>query len=342
MIKILTIVIAAYNKEDLLPRCLDSLIISPEQMEKVQILIVNDGSKDKTLEIAQQYQKKYPLYFIAIDKENGNYGSVMNKAILLAEGKYFRTLDADDWYDKDAYSAFIADLEKTDADMIISQRLMYDANTKEYSLKPLPDNIEKYSDLNPTDIDWNNPLIHSNLNVPHITFKTSIIRESGLKWIEKICYTDTMYDFWPLRLVKKVRFVPLNVYVYLTGDEEQSMSPQNLSKNFSHFQQVAQALINNFNEHKDESNPMYSVQLKFLWQIMSFIYPFLFRDSKYDQHVLYLHKQYIKIPEIAEITNNMSFHGVHYLHTSHAGSLPVTFKILRFISRTKNRLFNLT
>lgn len=339
MKKILTIAVAAYNKENLLPRCLNSLIISPEQMEKVQVLVINDGSKDKTLEVAQRYQELYPSYFTAIDKENGNYGSVMNKAILLAEGKYFRTLDADDWYDTNAYSEFINDLEKTDADMIISQRLMYDANTHKYSIKPLPDTLLKFSDLNPADIDWDDPSIRSNLNVPHITYKTSIIQESGLKWLEKICYTDTMYDFWPLRLVTKVRFVPLNVYIYLTGDEEQSMSPQNLSKNFSHFQQVAQALIGNFNEHKDESTPMYPVQIKFLWQIMSFVYPFLLKGSKYDKQVTKLHKQYIKIPEISKIVNQMSFYGVHYLHTSHSGNLPVIFKILRFISITKRRLF---
>lgn len=340
MKKLLTIVIAAYNKEDLLPRCLDSLIISPEQMEKVQVLIVNDGSKDKTLEIALQYQKKYPLYFIAIDKENGNYGSVMNKAIVLAKGKYFRTLDADDWYDTNAYSEFINDLEKTDADMIISQRLMYDANTQKCTIKPLPDTLKKFSDLNPKDIDWSDQSIRSNLNVPHITYKTSIIRESGLKWIEKICYTDTMYDFWPLRLVKKVRFVPLNVYVYLTGDEEQSMSPQNLSKNFSHFQQVAQAIINNFNEYKDESCPMYPVQLKFMIQIMSFIYSFLLRDSKYDNQILNLHKQYLGIPEFAEYFNQWTFCRIHYLHCSHSGSLPCIFKILRYITSIKRKIFN--
>ena len=70
MDKLLTIVIASYNKEDILPRCLDSLIISQELMKKLQVLVVNDGSKDKTFEIAQHYQDLYPYCFTAIDKEN--------------------------------------------------------------------------------------------------------------------------------------------------------------------------------------------------------------------------------------------------------------------------------
>lgn len=61
MKKLLTIVVAAYNKEKLLPRCLDSLIVPKEQMDEVQILVVNDGSKDKTLDVAKEYEQKYRL-----------------------------------------------------------------------------------------------------------------------------------------------------------------------------------------------------------------------------------------------------------------------------------------
>lgn len=342
MEKILTIAIAAYNKEDLLPRCLDSLIVSPKLMEKVQVLVINDGSKDKTLEIAQKYQEQYPYYFTAIDKENGNYGSVMNRAIELAEGKYFRTLDADDWFDKDAYSEFLNDLEKTNADMIISQKLKFKASSNDYIDKPLPVDQKMYSDIDSTDVNWKDPYIQRNLNVQHITYKTSIIRESGLRWIEKICYTDTLFDFWPLRLVKKVRFVPLNVYIYLIGIEEQSMSPQNLNKNFSHFYQVAQALISNFNEHKDVSNPMYPIQVKFLWQIMSFVYPFLLREPKYDNQILGLHKLCIKIPEMANITDKKVFHNIHYLHVSYEGKLPFLFKAFRLLRIIKFRVLSLS
>ena len=121
MEKLLTIVIPAYNMESLLPRCLDSICIE-KVMDRVQVLIVNDGSKDKTLEIAQTYESRYPHYFTVVDKSNGNYGSCMNVGLSCAEGKYFRTLDADDWYDSKSYEKFVDELEKTDADMLLCER----------------------------------------------------------------------------------------------------------------------------------------------------------------------------------------------------------------------------
>ena len=97
MEKLLTVVIAAYNMEKYLPRCLDS-IMSEKVRDRVQVIVINDGSKDKTSEIAHRYEDKCPDYITVIDKENGNYGSCMNAGVSIATGKYFRTLDADDWY----------------------------------------------------------------------------------------------------------------------------------------------------------------------------------------------------------------------------------------------------
>lgn len=75
MEKILTIVIPTYNMQDYLRRCLDSLIVPEEQMKQLEVLVVNDGSKDNSSAIAHEYQNKYPDTFRVIDKEKGNYGS---------------------------------------------------------------------------------------------------------------------------------------------------------------------------------------------------------------------------------------------------------------------------
>ena len=93
--KLLTISIAAYNVEQYLKKCLDSFI-EPSIMSQLEVLIVNDGSKDSTLEIAREYEKKYPDTFKAIDKPNGGHGSTINTAIENATGKYFKVIDSDD------------------------------------------------------------------------------------------------------------------------------------------------------------------------------------------------------------------------------------------------------
>ena len=72
MEKILTIVIPTYNMQDYLRRCLDSLIVPEEQMQRLEVLVVNDGSEDNSSAIAHEYQDKYPDTFRVVDKENGN------------------------------------------------------------------------------------------------------------------------------------------------------------------------------------------------------------------------------------------------------------------------------
>lgn len=296
MNKLLTIAIAAYNKEKELRHCLDSIIVPKDIMSIVQVIIVNDGSKDQTSIVAHEYAQKYPEYFCAVDKENGNYGSVMNVALSMAKGKYFRTLDADDRYDTEAYMNFINSLSTSNADMVISQRIdfLFDKNQYYQRTRPFDKRIIKNTDTLVRNINWRNPTIFDNLNVPHITYRTSIIKDSGLKWIEKIFYTDTMYDYWPLRLVKTVRFIPQNVYIYTTGAEDQSMSTENIRKNFSHFYQVAKAILEDFHLHYDIKNPMLIVQTKFILQIMSFVYGDLRYGDENLTSILMLHKLAIR------------------------------------------------
>ena len=96
--KVLSVVIPAYNMEKYIKQTLDSLICD-EYMDKLEVLVIDDGSKDDTAAIAKTYEDRYPGTFRVISKENGGHGSALNKGIELATGKYYRPLDADDWVD---------------------------------------------------------------------------------------------------------------------------------------------------------------------------------------------------------------------------------------------------
>ena len=87
--KTLSIIIPAYNMELYLRKCLNSLIID-RNFDLLDIIIVNDGSKDGTLEIAKEYECKYPSVCRVIDKPNGNYGSCVNIGLKNAIGKYVK------------------------------------------------------------------------------------------------------------------------------------------------------------------------------------------------------------------------------------------------------------
>ena len=95
MNKILSIVVPVYNTEKYIKRCLDSIVID-DVIEDIEILIVSDGSKDSAINIAKEYNEKYPKSVIIVEKDNGGHGSTINKGLEIASGKYFRVLDSDD------------------------------------------------------------------------------------------------------------------------------------------------------------------------------------------------------------------------------------------------------
>ena len=117
MEKLLTVAIPAYNMEKYIGRCLDS-ITNIENTQGLEILIINDGSKDNTLTIALEYENKYSNIIKVIDKPNGGWGTAINKAIELATGKYFKILDSDDWFETKAFSEFLQLLDNINVDLV--------------------------------------------------------------------------------------------------------------------------------------------------------------------------------------------------------------------------------
>ena len=117
--KLLSIIVPTYNMEAYLVRCLDSVTnkILPNTLE---VIVVNDGSKDKSLNIARSYQTFRPDIISIIDKPNGNYGSCINEGLKEAQGKYIKILDADDWYNTDSLKVFLEKLVDVDSDLIIT------------------------------------------------------------------------------------------------------------------------------------------------------------------------------------------------------------------------------
>ena len=98
--KILSLVVPTYNMEKYLPACLDS--VTDELIgDSLEVIVVNDGSTDRSPDIIRQYEQKRPDLIKVIDKPNGHYGSCVNAGLAVATGKYFKILDADDWFGED-------------------------------------------------------------------------------------------------------------------------------------------------------------------------------------------------------------------------------------------------
>lgn len=226
MEKILSVSIASYNVEKFLDKTLASCLV-PEIMDKLEIIVVNDGSRDGTADVARKYTEKWPDTFLLINKENGGYGSTVNAGIRAATGRYFRLLDGDDWFDRDGLRAFISVLEEADEDMVIARfRRVFesDGHTEERDEGGnIPFVTGRFDQL--PDNAW--------FTMHAITYRTSLLRENGVTITEHCFYTDQEYDLLPLRWVTTVRIAPVTVYCYRIGRDEQSVSLAGLEKHYS-------------------------------------------------------------------------------------------------------------
>ena len=225
MSKLLTIVVPTYNMEAYLNRCLDSLLISDEQMKLLEVLVINDGSKDNSSAIAHEYEAKYPNTFRVIDKENGNYGSCVNRGLREASGKYIKVLDADDWFDTTVFIEFITTLQNTNADLIISDFSEVDENgniTK----------VHKYKIDNSEMIDMNPQLFDMWMHA--VTYRTDNLRSIGYHQTEGISYTDQEWIFHPMITVKSIKGFDKSLYQYLVGRAGQTIDMNVWHHNMSH------------------------------------------------------------------------------------------------------------
>lgn len=335
--KLLTVVIPAYNMEKYLHRCLDS-IIDDSVMDKVQVLIVNDGSKDKTSEIAHEYEVKYPNYIQVVDKENGNYGSCMNVGLSLAQGKYFRSLDADDWFDTANYVKFVEELEKTDADMLLGERYEFYEDSKEMNHVIFSSDVTLFNkDLPLTNSVCDFHAFYSLSMVWGLTYKTYILRESGLKWDEGIFYTDNEFDFWPLKLVQTIRFIPIPVYVYYLGREGQSVDPAVKNRNFKSYQMVANTILDEFLKIRNPLSPVYDIQIMFISRMIG---PFFFRlleSFHYDEFAIEEMIQKVsKDPQLYKtISEKINFQGMKFIDAFHTNRLFFYYIKMRYWIETK-------
>lgn len=253
MEKVLTVVVPTYNMEKYLDRCMASLIVEESLMDELEVIVVNDGSKDNSSQIAHSYETRYPQTFIVVDKENGNYGSCVNKGLELATGKYFRILDADDWFDTTSLQKFIVLLRTTKSDVVVTQFNSYYPNDEVVvsRYKHPKDFYRQYylADFSLYPEEW--------LRMHQVTYRTEVLHLVGLKLQSGISYTDTEYCYFPMKSAQTVVFTDINLYQYSASREGQSMSPSNRIRSLSHMEKIAVRLVNDYEQNKSNTNRCY-------------------------------------------------------------------------------------
>lgn len=247
--KILSVIIPTYNMEALLPRCLDSLVAAQGAEEALEAIVVNDGSKDNSLQVAQDYQKRYPKIVTVVDKPNGNYGSTINAALPIAKGKYVKVLDSDDWFDTEALDRFLGLLSQADADMFITHFTQIGATIREVvkynTMGREPYEYGKVYDLDDVLKDGYIRffLMHA------LTYRTELLRKMDYRQTEGISYTDTEWSCYPTFYAQTICFCNLNVYQYNLDREGQTMDPKVLARCANQLQRVTDNMVAYYDTH---------------------------------------------------------------------------------------------
>lgn len=255
MKKLLTVAIPAYNVEKYLMKTIPTFL-RKDINEYIEILIVNDGSKDNTFKIAKHFENLYPSTIKAVDKENGGHGSTINKAIELATGKYFKVVDGDDWVDTLNFVKLVEYLKNNDNDVVLNSFNRVDVSQNK-TIKVEAPNAEYNKKYIINDVPLEN--FNKFYQIHSITIKTSILKK--IPQITENCfYVDQEYVVYPLPYVKTVMFLDFDVYQYQVGNQNQSVAIKNQQKNISMLEKVTMNLI------KYEGN---NQNIDFIEQIMS-------------------------------------------------------------------------
>lgn len=225
MDKILSVIIPTYNMEKYLHRCLESLIVN-NGFESLEVLVINDGSKDSSSIIAHSYESRYPNVFRVIDKGNGNYGSCINRGLKEAAGKYVKILDADDNFNTVNFESFLSAIQTIDADLIISDyvKVSEDENIlEECSYRFSESGIMSFESIC-TSNDFLKTQMHA------VTYRRKMLLDMNYVQTEGISYTDQQWIFAPMLKVKTVWHFSKPVYRYLIGRAGQTINESSAIK----------------------------------------------------------------------------------------------------------------
>ncbi len=226
--KLITFAVPCYNSQDYMSHCIDTLLSASSDIE---IIIINDGSKDDTKKIAEAYKKKYPDIIKVINQENGGHGEGVNQGIKYAEGLYFKVVDSDDWVDKESLIKLINQIKtminnKNTVDMILVNYVYEkEGNTKVINYKSvLPKNkVFTWKDTKKFRLDQN-ILMHS------VVYKLDILKRCGVVLPKHTFYVDNIFVYYPLPYVKTMYYMDIDFYRYFIGRNDQSVNEKVMIK----------------------------------------------------------------------------------------------------------------
>lgn len=243
---LLSVVIPCYNSQDYMAGAVDSVLAA--ESDAVEILIVNDGSVDRTAEIAGRFAQEHPNNIRVINQENKGHGGAVNSGIHAASGRYLKVLDSDDWFDLSALQQVLALLErfansKAPVDLLITNYVYEKVGAKK-------NRSMNYTNVFPGNriLSWDDIgsfRLGQYLMMHSLIYRTEVLRQSGLDLPEHTFYVDNLFVNLPLAYVRSLYYLDVDLYRYYIGREDQSVNEQVMIRRIDQQLRVNRLMLEN-------------------------------------------------------------------------------------------------
>jgi glycosyltransferase involved in cell wall biosynthesis len=266
--KLLSVAVPCFNSEDYMEHCVQTLVSGGTEVE---VIIVNDGSTDRTQEIAKKLQSDYPDIVKVIYQENGGHGEAVNTGLKNAAGAFFKVVDSDDWVDETALKKVLNTLRymienNKGLDMLLAN-FVYDKQGAHHK------KVMKYNGVFMTKrlTHWDG-YVHfrkSQYILMHsVIYRTELLRECGLQLPKHTFYVDNIFVFHPLPYVKKLCYIDVDLYHYFIGREDQSVNEQVMISRIDQHIRVTKIMIEDYLSMEIESSHLNKYMLQYLSMMM--------------------------------------------------------------------------
>ena len=278
--KYISFAIPCYNSQDYMAHAIESILPGGEDVE---IIIVNDGSKDDTLKIAREYEGKYPDIVRVVDKENGGHGDAVTAGLTHASGSYFKVVDSDDWVDEESLHKILALLrrfqdEGEEIDMLVSNYVYEKVGVEHkkciHYRNVLPqDEIFHWQDIGHFRIDQY-ILMHS------VIYRTDLLKLIQLRLPKHTFYVDNIYVYYPIPHVRKMYYLDVDFYRYYIGREDQSVNEKVMISRVDQQIYVTKTMIDMYDLNKISSKKLKNYMINYLAIMMTVSSILLIRSKK--------------------------------------------------------------
>lgn len=244
MNKILSFIIPSYNAQQFLDKCIPSFV-NEEVFDELDVIIVNDGSKDDTAEVAQKYCDMYPNSVRLINQENKGHGGALNTGCAAAVGKYLKVIDADDWVETQNLPEFLKLLKECESDVVLTHHYTINISNGEVKKwKSYPKEFGRAYTFDEIMTEWKS--FDRSLTFHGITYNTKFYHENAIQLSEHVFYEDHEFATIPCCYAKTITPLDLFIYDYRIGDIQQSVSDENQLKRISHTEAILKRFIKEY------------------------------------------------------------------------------------------------